>query len=363
LALEASDHTVRVERNGYETPAAKQVKITAGARQTVVFSLNPQNARLELAGAPADLEVRVDGKPLGRTDGSASYVFPAPVPSGDHILTAGRGLLQGRQGSAGRTLSEHFDPGQPVRVSWKPEPAPPTPAPIIVRNVPPTPEEIQERDWEKVRGTADPAQLRDFRKKYPKAHAAEAESLLDRLAWSSTRKDSLESLRAYLHDFPSGAYVAQAEPLIADLAWKGVDQTKIEQVRKFLEENRKGPHALEAQRLIDLLKAQDAKLDLLRKQVLDALNTLDQAFERKQEAEVKKIWPRTPKLYLESLKTAGQRISLKPLEEPKLQGDTAATVRCTLHVELNIKDKDQPAIISLQYGGGRWLIADLKVVQ
>jgi hypothetical protein len=365
LALEARDLSVRVERNGYETPAAKQVKITVGAQQTLEFRLTPQNASLVLDGAPADLEVRVDGKPVGRTDGSPSYLFPAPVQSGDRTLSVGRGLLQGRQGSAARTLSERFDPGQSVRLSWKPEPAPPPPSvttPPVVKVPPITSEDIVERDWEKVRATSDPAQLRDFRKNHPNAHAAEAEPLLDRLAWSSTKKDSTESLHAYVHDFPSGAYATQAELQIADLVWKGVDRAKIEQVRKFLEENPKGPHALEAQRILDRVDArQDARLDLLRKQVLDVLNSLDLAFEKKQEAQIKAIWPKTNREWLDSLRQAGQKISVKAQEDPQVQGDTA-TVRCTLHTALP-RPKDQNAILSLRYGGGRWLIDGLNVVQ
>ena len=105
LALEARDHTVRVERNGYETPAAKQVNIAAGARQIVVFSLNPQKARLELAGAPADLEVQVDGKPLGRTDGSAELpVSGAGTVRRSHPVGGAR--LAAGQARIGRTDAE-----------------------------------------------------------------------------------------------------------------------------------------------------------------------------------------------------------------------------------------------------------------
>jgi serine/threonine-protein kinase len=362
LSLEAQAHEVRVERNGYEQPAAKQVKITAGARQTVVFRLIPQNARLELGGAPANLEVRVDGKPLGRTDGSPHYLFPAPVQSGDRILSVGIG-----QGSAGRTFTQHFEPGQTVRLSWKPEPPLPTapsPAPAVVKKAQPTPEEIEDRDWEKVRDASDPAQLRDFRKNYPNGrHANEAESLLDRLAWSNTKKESPESLRAYVRDFPSGAHAPEANSQIADVVWKGVDPGKIEQVRKFLEENPNNPHAREAQRIIDQVNArQDARLDLLRKQVLDVLNSLDLAFEKKQEAQVKAIWPgKTNRQLLESLKLPGQKISLKALEDAKLQGDTA-TVLCNLSTALP-RPRNQNATLVLHYGGGRWIIEDLKVGQ
>ena len=365
LTLEARTHEVRVERNGYETPAAKQVKITAGATLPVAFSLTPQNAQLELDGAPANLEVMVDGKPLGRTDGSSLYLFPAPVRPGEHTLSAGQGLLQGPQGSAGRTLSAHFDGGQRVRLTWKPEPAAPVPAnppPVLVTKAPPTAEETEDRDWEKVRGASDPAQLRDFLTKHPNGkHAAEAGSSLDRLEWSNTRKDSLDSLRAYVRDFPKGAHADEANAQIAELVWKAVDTSKIEQVRKFLEENPNNPHAAEARRIVEHNLVQDATQAMLRKQVLDVLNSFDSMLEKKQEAQIRALWRNPSRGFLDSLKNPGQKISVKAQEDPQVQGDTAA-VRCTVHTT-QPSPKDQNAIVSLHYAGGRWQIDDLKVVQ
>jgi hypothetical protein len=117
---------------------------------------------------------------------------------------------------------------------------------------------------------------------------------------------------------------------------------------------------LDAQNVINQF---NAKLDVYRKQILDVLNSLDIAFARKDEAEVKRLWPgKTNKGFLDSLKLPGQKMSFKSLEEPKLQGDTVATVRCTLHTDLP-RPRDQIGTISLQYGGGRWVIDDLKVIQ
>jgi hypothetical protein len=363
LSLEGQTHEVRVERNGYDKPAAKQVKITAGARQTVAFRLIPQNARLEVGGAPAGLEVRMDGKPLGRADGSPDYLFPAPVQSGDRILSVGQGLLQAGQGTAGRTLTQRFEPGQTVRLSWKPEPPPPT-APTIAKKVTPTPEEIEERDWEKVRDASDPAQLRDFRKNYPNGrHAKEAESQLDRLAWSNTKKDSVESLRAYLRDFSSGTYAPEANSHIADLVWKGVDPGKIEQVRKFLEENPNNPHTREAQLIIDKANArQDATQDVLRRYILDTLNNFNLALAKKQESQLKAIWPKPIQEFLKSLRLPGQKISLQlPPEDIKIQGDNA-TVRCQVSDTLP-KPRNRAATIELHYIAGRWIIEEFKVGQ
>jgi hypothetical protein len=367
LSLEGQTHEVRVERNGYDKPAAKQVKITAGSRQTMVFRLIPQNARLELGGAPAGLEVRMDGKPLGRADGSPDYLFPAPVQSGDRILSVGQGLLQAGQGTAGRTLTQRFEPGQTVRLSWKPEPPAPTipsPAPTIAKKVTPTPEEIEERDWEKVRDASDPAPLRDFRKNYPNGrHAKEAESQLDRLAWSNTKKDSVESLRAYLRDFSSGTYAPEANSHIADLVWKGVDPGKIDQVRKFLEENPNNPHTREAQLIIDKANArQDATLDVLRRYILDTLNNFNLALAKKQESQLKAIWPKPIQEFLKSLRLPGQKISLQlPPEDIKIQGDNA-TVRCQVSDTLP-KPRNRAATIELHYIAGRWIIEEFKVGQ
>lgn len=370
LTLEARAHEVRVERNGYQPPAAKQVKITAGAGQTVAFSLTAQNAQLELEGAPANLDVIADGKLFGRTNGSGLYLFPVGLQPGDHVLSVGQGSLLGGQGPSGKTLTAHFDPGQRVRLSWKPDPAaapappPPNPAPLPAPKTASTPEDTDERDWAKVSGSGDPGQVRDFRKAHPNSkHAADADRLLDRLAWSNTKQDNPDSLRAYVKDFPTGEHAVQANAQIAELVWKAVDTGKIDQLRKFVEENPGNPHALEAQRIIDRNVGQDATQTLLRNQVLDVLNSLDAAFDKKQESQIKQVWPKVSREWLDSLRRPGQKMSLKAQGSPELQGATA-TVRCTLHTELvGINGpKDQNAILTLNYGGGRWLIVGLKVI-
>ncbi|SPE34759.1 hypothetical protein SBA6_40044 [Candidatus Sulfopaludibacter sp. SbA6] len=369
LSLEAKAHEVRVERNQYERPAAKQVRITAGTQQTVVFRLVLQNARLELSGAPANVELRVDGKSLGRADGSPTYLFPAPVKPGDHTLEAGQGLLQAGQRPASRSLTQGFEAGQTVRLAWKAEtttrPTDIGPGTSAGAGTPPVkklalaPEEIEERDWEGVRDTSDPARLQDFRKKYPNSrHGSDAQSTLDRLLWSNTKKDSLESLRAYLQEFPNGTHASEANSQIADLVWKGVDQSKLDQVRKFAEENPNNPNIRDAQRILDQF---NARQEALQKQVLDVLNSFNNLYQRGRSKDLTRIWPNPPDVFLKP--AAHTTYELQTAAEPVISGDQAqARVSCLLTTIISQPKSRVPQRVTVQLRNqnGQWLIEKIN---
>ena len=124
-------------------------------------------------------------------------------------------------------------------------PAVPAPGPKLDPAV-----EEEERDWKAAQNSADPAPLRDFVKKHPNSkHNGEAQSAIDRLEstlWSKTNTDNLGSLRAYLSVFPGGAHAPEANSHIDDLAWKGVDQGKLDQVRDFVDKNPNSRHVADA---------------------------------------------------------------------------------------------------------------------
>ncbi len=381
LTLEAKAHDVRVERNGYAAAAAKRVTLSPGGHAALAFRLLPENARMELDGAPANIEVRIDGRSVGRSDGSAAFLFPAQVIPGDHTVEVSQGLLQSRPGAGSRSLTQRFEPGQRVRLTWKADAAPAKPSnpgpisstngsapaanPPTVPTTPatkgPSPEELEERDWEKIRNTSDASQLRDFRRKYASGkHARDAEAALDRLAWGAVKQDNVDSLRSYLQEFPAGAHASEANNLIGDLAWKTIDQNNVDQLRTFIEQNKNTLHARDAQRKLDQLSATQ---DVLRKQAVDALNKLNVEFNRKpvKDSRVKETWPTVPRMFLDSLKQPEQKITLTPVEEPKVQGDMV-TVRCTM-ITAQGRVKEQPATVVLRYGAGRWLVSEIRVGQ
>src|SRR5690242_18939981 len=76
--------------------------------------------------------------------------------------------------------------------------------PVVVPKGP-TPEELEEREWEKVRAGGDAAQIRRYRNNL--RFGKEAEQILERLSWSNVNIDNVESLRSYVQDFPNGAHV------------------------------------------------------------------------------------------------------------------------------------------------------------
>jgi hypothetical protein len=231
---------------------------------------------------------------------------------------------------------------------------------VVQKPLPPaSPEAVETQEWQQVEHASDPDRVRDFLAKHPNGtHAEPARSLLDNIFWTHTSKTDLQSLRAYLREFASGAHATEANSQIDLLVWKAVDQSDVEQVRKFVQENPNNRYAKDARGIVDRF---NARQELLGKQVLDTLNNLNLAFDKKQESKVKALWPNASEMFLKQLRLAGQKISIQPLESAKIRGD-AATIRCGLNTMLP-RPASQNAYLKLRYAGDQWIIDDLKVVQ
>jgi len=109
--LDVATHRIQVEKTGYGKSAEQTVKIAKGQSVTRTFKLTAELARLDLRGAPAGVDVRVNGTLLGRTDGGA--VFSRPVTP-----TAGDLSIQVTEGSASKQIFQRFTPGQTVSIEW-----------------------------------------------------------------------------------------------------------------------------------------------------------------------------------------------------------------------------------------------------
>jgi hypothetical protein len=340
LSLEAKSHEVRVERNGYETPAPRKVTISEGSQQSVVFSPALLAAKLELRGAPAGVEVRAGRKVLGVTDGSAAFVFPSSVTPGDQPL-------QVTIASTSRSTQQRFEPGQTLRLEWK-DVAPGAPTPAVPTA--PTSETLERSQWDRVRNTSD-----------------------------------VEQLRAFLRSYPSGPHAREAETHIADTQWNALDQTSIEAVRNFLRDNPESSHRSEAQRIVDQLEerirtAEQAKQDLARKQesarqeasakqdqqrrhdVFEAVKQLATAVQGKRARDIRAIWPKATALFLESVGMSGVKMSLNAKEEDVrfLQEPDQAIVQGSLVRNVNGTINTQKATLTLRKTGGAWTVENAR---
>jgi len=314
---------------------------------------NPlQSAHMELTGAPANLELRLDGKPFGQADGSAKYAFPDSVKPGDHVLWVAQGTLQPARGPGGQLLKQRFLPGQTVRLAWKPDATPPPAAGPIA----PVPTPL-EQDWAKVQDTSNPDLLRDFRKRYPNStHDGAAFSTLDRLVWSGTKKDSVESLRAYLRELPDGGHVPEAGSLLTELTWKGVDQDDPEQLHKFIDANPNSPYLATAQKILSQVTARRATWD---REISDILKRFNSALVKKQDKQMKALWPSVSQTFLKPQRRATYELACAG--NPTVTGDRArAPCSLILHMSQPKSDTPQPVTVELRNLNGQWRIENIN---
>jgi serine/threonine-protein kinase len=348
LPLEAKTHEVGVERDRYEKAAPLQVSILAGSRQTVAFRLRLQRSKLELDGAPAGVEVRIGDAPLGRTDGSAAFVFPGPVAPGDRALDV-------TLGAAKRAVPEHFEPGQTTRLEWKniaPAAPPPPPPPT------PTPAEVERQDWDRLGTNPGIPQLQDFLQRHPGGpHASPARSRIADLAWEAVDKTNSEALRRFLRDYPDNPHRSDGQRIVDQL------EASARQQQVKAEPGKQQPARQELPKP-DPVRNAGPQEQLQRQQILDLLGRLDSALQHNRPREVKAIWPGVTSMFLESLATPRTRMALTP---PKAQDIRfapqagQATVSCVLVVTGGGLIKGHTASVTLRNNGAGWVVEALNV--
>ena len=372
LQLEAKTYQVRVHKQGYQDVAEQRVGIPAGGSKQLTFTM-VQNAVLELRDAPAGLEVRAGTTLLGQTNGSP--LFKAEVRPGPEEVAVDGASIRVR-----RTVA--FEPGRTVSLDWTsiaPLPVVKTPDKVL----PPQPslEEIEARDWNRIRTSSDPAAFENYLKQHSNgAHAAEARSRMEDLAWTRANKDDGPSLRDFMNKFPQSAHAGEANLRLGELAWNGVDKNSLPSVRAFIEQYPLSAHKAEAQNTIDRLEKEKqeaeqrsklqrpgqepAQPDLHAQALLirAALQQFNTAFERKNLREIKDVWPNIGAQYVAAVRTGQFEMSLDPTGEPEIHGDSA-TVPCVLVTKSANRQQNNAERVTLQKAGSRWIIAGVSIVK
>jgi serine/threonine-protein kinase len=362
--VEATRHTVRVEKNGYQTPMEQRATIAENRSQSILVKLLPQSAKLELRGAPGGVEIRANGTLLGRTDDSGT--FSAAISPGGYLLRI-------TEGSTSRDIDATLTPGQQMMLDWLN--VAPVKAPVPSPKV-----DIAEQDWEGARSGSDPARLQAFIDKYPNGpHTSEAQSQLGASLWARTNQNDPQSLQAYIKRFPNDPRAREAQTRLVELAWNGVDKKDMQALRTFLEQNPDSPHKVEIQSLLDLLEkkrveAERISLEQARqaaqqqaeaKAILAALDRFNLAFEKQKPGELKAIWPGVPKKYLDAMTTPTVvvEIRLTPTAAPVVSGDSASVV-CSADSTTTVRggrptSGHKSVKVTLRNVRDRWEIVDI----
>jgi eukaryotic-like serine/threonine-protein kinase len=361
-SIEAAEHTISAQKLGYDSPRDQRVTVGGNRSVQVAFSLHPQSAQLELRGAPAGVEVRAGGTLLGKTSGSG--VFSARVPPGTQPLRI-------TQGADTRETAQLFEPGQTKTLDWN------SVAPAVKPVVAPPRPDPSEAQWQAAQAGNDPGPVEAFIHDYPNnAHAAEAQVLLEKLAWQRTGQTDAAALQGYLGKFPNGAHAGDAKARLDDLAWNAVDKTNADGLRTFVQQNPGSLHRQDAQTLLARFEQKSEAADQSAKQsaqhqaqvaaILEAISKFNAAWATKQPADLKKVWPTAKREYLDAMNRPDTTVvlELQRLGDPEITGDTAS-VRCRSVPTTTYQGKVVPnpkgirvVRVLLHNGGDGWRITD-----
>jgi hypothetical protein len=304
----------------------------------------------------ADALVFVDNVPRGRTDSAGTLSLPLEpkayrvrversgyqTPAEQRIRVTERQALSARFNlvpQSAKVEARGAPPGVEARSGAV---QPPLPAP-------PTPAEVEARDWEHANAAGDPAQVQAYLDKHPSGpHAAAARARLDDLAWARGSADP----QAYLSRFPQGAHAAEAARRMEEA--RRAAEAKAAQARAAEIEARK----LEQERTAHA----EAKPQADGEKVLiqSALERFNLSFDHKSQRELKAVWPGAPAIYLGAVTVPHTTLKLVEPASMEITG-AQATVLCTL-----VSDSTQPlnharraVRVALQKRGGDWIVTAL----
>ncbi len=330
-------YEIRVAKDGFRPAPSQTVDLAKSEEKQVIFVLPPMPPALEIAGALAGAQVKVDGRVVGETGSNGS--FRAEVSAGNHLVE-----LTKQDYTEARFTAE-FAPGRTTRPSTSQfamtrAAKPSSPPPATTAELKPT----EAQDWDRVRNSNNPDELDDFIRKHP--GGANVEEARGRLA----------QLRAQM----DAAAARQAE----QTAWNGIDKNNKAALQDFLSRYGSGVHAQDARGLIAGIEKQEAEAIAAAQRLKEqkpkepdqappavsadsqsierTLSAYETAYNAKDLKSLESLWQGMPKGMADATRREfgdAKAISfqIRPLEKATINGDSA-TVNCTRTLSLTMKN-------------------------
>ncbi|HUQ95410.1 MAG TPA: hypothetical protein VM120_27270, partial [Bryobacteraceae bacterium] len=250
------------------------------------------------------------------------------------------------------TPPKEIKPEPPKEVPKEaPKEAPPVKPVEVVQAPPPKPDPqvVIAQEWEKVRAGMNVAVIEDFQRRHPNSpYASAAQQMIDDIRWDAVNKRDAAALKDYAARYPASRYGREALRAAAsieeiDRLRKAQTETKNQQAQQAEERNR------------------SEQLRTERNAVFAALTRYTTAFDQKNIEALQAAWPDIPKSSVDGLRRAfsdknlRMTMSLQPLSEPDIRGNTAS-VPCkmsTITVQGRAADTNTRTVnVFLTKGGG-----------
>jgi tetratricopeptide (TPR) repeat protein len=315
IPLSVGKYEVRVEKEGFLTPAPQTLAFAKGEEKPATFALRRALARLEIGGAMAAAKVNLDGHSLGETDRSGALQHE--VTPGIHTIELSKDDYEPIR------FSEDFRPGQAVRLDRSRlamSRAAKAAAPI-------EPKQLEAQEWAQIVNKANPGDFDSFIRNHPgSAHleqarirAAElrqqaqgrAAQQAEQAGWDKADKNSREQLQDYLSRFPAGSHVQEA-------------RVKIDEIE------RRATEAIASQRLREQKDQEQAKHVADEHAIINVLKEFEAAYNRKDLPSLQRLWNDVPVArYRQQFREAKDLQFRLEVSGPLVMNGSLATVICT----------------------------------
>jgi serine/threonine-protein kinase len=314
IPADAGRYAIRVEKDGFVSPAPQTVVLMKGEEKPLTFTLTHAMARLEIEAAVAGAHVRLDGQSIGETDRNGAL---------QHDVTPGHHTIElSKEDYAPIRFSEEFRPGRVFRLDrGRVVMARTTKIPV------PDIKQVEAQEWAQVANSTNPEDFDGFIRNHPggvhleqaRARAGElrqqqraaAAQQLEHATWERVDQNSREQLQDYLARFPVGGHAQEARARIA-------------------EAERQESEALASQRLREQREQEQARRATDERAILKVLEDFDTAYNRRDLPWLQRLWDKLPiAIYRNQFREAKDlQFQLRPTGQPSVNG-ASATVMCT----------------------------------
>jgi hypothetical protein len=195
LELNAAVYRVSGSRPGYQDFGPVTVAVAKSSQTVLEVKLLPKPASLEIVGAEADTEIKLDGVSLGKF--APKEVFAKEVAPGAHSIE----VL--RRGYLAKTITRSLAPGGALVLSGRDMRLESLDASTLASPKP---------SGNRPRSTPSFAAIEGFDAKYPARSPAETvQPNIGEFQWQSVDKSNPDSLREFVAKYPASPFVTQAK--------------------------------------------------------------------------------------------------------------------------------------------------------